>query len=275
MSAAKQVTEFLSKNNFLDPNQSGFKSGHSTETALLSVTEALKTARAAQSSALVLLDLSAAFDTVNHRILLSILSSMGISGNAHSWFESCLPGRSFNVAWQGQLSVPHRLTTGVPQGSVMGPLLSAIYTTSLGPIIRSHGFSYHCYADDTQLFLYFPPEDTTVSARISHCLADISTCMKNHHLQLNLAKTELMIFPANRSSTRTSRSILTLYLLLHPKQQETSRSLLMTNGPSRPTSPLSPGRAALRYTTSAKSGRTVPNPVCHPAAGANLGEFPP
>src|SRR4029434_1583616 len=78
-----------------------------------SVTVALKTARApAQSSALVLPDLSAAFDTVNHRILLFILSSMGISGNAHSWFESYLTGRSFNVSWQGQLSVPHRLTTG-------------------------------------------------------------------------------------------------------------------------------------------------------------------
>src|SRR4029434_10535371 len=101
---------------------------------------------------------------VNHCILLSILSSMGISGNVHSWFESYLTGRSFNVSWQGQLSVPHHLTTAVPQGSVMGPLLFAIYTTSLGPIIRSHGFSYHCYADDTQLFLSFPPEDTTVSA---------------------------------------------------------------------------------------------------------------
>src|SRR4029434_1706216 len=149
--ASKQVTEFLSRNNLLDPNQSGFKSGHSTERALLSMTEALKTARAAaQSSALILLDLSAAFDTVNHRILLSKLSSMGISGKAHSWFESYLTGRSFNVSWQGQLSVPHHLTTGVPQGSVMGPLLFGIYTTSLGPIIRSHGFSYHCYADDTQ-----------------------------------------------------------------------------------------------------------------------------
>src|SRR4029434_210092 len=70
-------------------------------------------------SALVLLDLSAAFDTVNHRILLSILSSMGISGNAHSWFESYLTGRSFNVSWQGQLSVPQRLNTGVPQGLVL------------------------------------------------------------------------------------------------------------------------------------------------------------
>ena len=80
----------------------------------------------------------------------------------------------------------------------MGPLLFAIYTTSFGPIIRSQGFSYHCYADDTQLYLSFPPEDTTVSAWISDCLADIFTWMKNHHLQLNLAKTELMVFPAKQ-----------------------------------------------------------------------------
>src|SRR4029434_7833772 len=117
ISHSKQVTEFLSRNNLLDPNQSGFKSGHSTKTALLSVIEAFKTARAAaQSSVLILLDLSAAFDTVNHRILLSTLLSMGISGRPHSWFESYLTGRSLNVSWTRQLSVPHRLITGLPQG---------------------------------------------------------------------------------------------------------------------------------------------------------------
>ncbi len=70
---------------------------------------------------------------------------------------------------------------------------------SLGSIIHKHGFSYHCYADDTQLYLSFHPDDLTIAARISACLADISSWMKDHHLQLNLAKTELLVVSGNPS----------------------------------------------------------------------------
>ncbi len=89
-----QVSAFLTQNNLLDSNQSGFRSGYSTETALLSVVEALRLARAdAKSSILNLLDLSAAFDTINHQILLSTLLVKGISGTALQWFKSCLSNR--------------------------------------------------------------------------------------------------------------------------------------------------------------------------------------
>ncbi len=192
-----QVSLFISQNNKLDAKQSGFRSGHSTETALLSVTEALQIAKAdSKLSVLILLDLSAAFDTVNHQILLSTLSSLDITGIPLRWFESYLTGRSFRVAWGGKVSKAHKLVTGVPQGSVLGPLLFSTYTTSLAPIIQAHGFSYHFYADDTQLYLSFRPDDPTVAAQISGCLADTSAWMKELHLQLNLAKTELLDFPA-------------------------------------------------------------------------------
>ncbi len=79
-------------------------------------------------------------------------------------------------------------------GSWTPPLLNIHYIT--GTIIQAHGFSYHCYADDTQLYLSFQPDDPTVAAWISGCLADISAWMKEHHLQLNLAKAELLVVPA-------------------------------------------------------------------------------
>ncbi len=195
-----QVSAFLTQNNLLDSNQSGFRSGHSTETALLLVVEALRLARAAsKSSILILLDLSAAFDKVNHQILLSTLLAKGNSGTALQWFESYLSDKSFKVSWRGEVSKSQHPTTGVPQGSVFGPLLFSVYMASLGSVIQKHGFSYHCYADDTQLYLSFHPDDPTIAARISACLTDISCWMKDHHLQLNLAKTELLVVSTNPS----------------------------------------------------------------------------
>ncbi len=133
---------------------------------------------------------------VNHQILLSTLLVKGISGTALQWFESYLSDRSFKVSWRGEVSKSQHLATGVPQGSVLGPLLFSVYMASLGSVIQKHGFSYHCYADDSQLYLSFHPDDPAIAARISACLTDISCWMKDHHLQL---KTELLVVPANSS----------------------------------------------------------------------------
>ncbi len=168
-----QVSAFLKHNNLLDSNQSAFRSGHSTETALLSVVEDLRLARAdSKSSLFILLNLSAVFDTVNHQILMSTLLVKGISGTALQWFDSYLSDRSIKVSWRGDVSKLQHLATGVPQGSFLGPLHFSVYMASLGSVIQKHGFSYHCYAD-TQLYLSFHPDDLTIATRISACLADI------------------------------------------------------------------------------------------------------
>ncbi len=141
-----QVSAFLKHNNLLDSNQSGFRSWHSTETALLSVVEDLRLARAdSKSSLYILLNLSAVFDTVNHQILLSTLLVKGISGTALQWFDSYLSDRSIKVSWRGDVSKLQHLATGVPQGSVLRPLHFSVYMASLGSVIQKHGFSYHCW----------------------------------------------------------------------------------------------------------------------------------
>ncbi len=109
----------------------------------------------------------------NHQILLSTLLRKGISGTAHQWFESYLSDRSFKVSWRGEVSKSQHLATGVPQGSVFGPLLFSVLA-----FIQKHGFSYHFYADDTQLYLSFHPDDPMIATRISACLTDISCWMK-------------------------------------------------------------------------------------------------
>ena len=125
-------------------------------------------------SVLILLDLSAVFDTVNHQILLTTLAELD---SALSWFTSYLTNRTYHVTWNGSLSKPCSFDTSVPQGSVLGPLLFSLYTRSLGSVITSHGFSYHCYA--------FPSSDSLIATCISEYLADISTwtaTVTAHHL---------------------------------------------------------------------------------------------
>lgn len=126
-------------NNLLEPFQYGFRSGHSTETALVRVlNDLLISADMGACSILVLLDITAAFDTISHAVLLERLSVyLGVSGTALKWFTSYLTNCSQFVSLGGKKSLPTLVQQGVPQGSVLGPILFSIYMLPLGDIIRS------------------------------------------------------------------------------------------------------------------------------------------
>ena len=120
--------------------QSAYRPLHSTETALLRVQNDILTSIDNKTiTVLVLLDLSSAFDTVDHAILLNHLKNIGITGLVHDWFNSYLSGYTQAVFLDGVTSDSVNLTCGVPQGSVLGPILFNIYTQPLGEIARKHG----------------------------------------------------------------------------------------------------------------------------------------
>uniref|UniRef100_A0A674NLG0 Reverse transcriptase domain-containing protein n=1 Tax=Takifugu rubripes TaxID=31033 RepID=A0A674NLG0_TAKRU len=147
-------------------------------------------------SILVVLDLSAAFDTVDHSILLHRLEHViGIKGTALDWFRSYLSDRyQFFAHVHGVPSSYSRVSHGVPQGSVLGPILFTLYMLPLGNIIRQHGIHFHCYADDTQLYLSMKPEETEKLVKLQTCLKDIKSWMSSNFLLLNPGKTEVMVF---------------------------------------------------------------------------------
>ena len=110
---------------------------------------------------LLLLDLSAAFGTVDHStLLLRLRTRFGVKRSALAWFESYLASRKYYVQVEGYKSSLRSLGSGVPQGSVLGPLLYMLYTSPVTDIIKSHDLQYHFYADDTQLYITFKTDST-------------------------------------------------------------------------------------------------------------------
>ena len=179
--------------------QSAYRLGHSTETALLKVhNDLLMNMDAQRVTLLVLLDLSAAFDTVDHEVLLNRLrSSFGIRGTALRWFASYLSNRWQRVSYNQEVSERFDLTCGVPQGSCLGPLLFTIYASKIFEIIKEYLPQAHAYADDTQLYLSFKADSSTAQndARkaTENCITAIRVWMIEDKLCLNDSKTEFMI----------------------------------------------------------------------------------
>ena len=179
---AARLQKDLQDNQLYKPMQSAYRPAHSTETALVRVTNDLLCAVDKQQAViLVLLDLSAAFDTVDHDILLQRLQEeIGVCVVPLQWFESYLTGRKQAITINKTSSSECDLIYGVPQGSVLGPILFTCYTKPLGAITRECGLPLHMYADDMQLYIAFKPVGGGELATewVEACVDEMSSWMR-------------------------------------------------------------------------------------------------
>jgi len=195
----KQVTEYLDAHNVVTKCQSGFRKGHSTTTALIKVADEIREAiDKRELSLLILFDFSKAFDKVHHELLLVKLKSLGFSALTVHWFQSYLDSRQQRVVIeQFIVSEWSNVVTGVPQGSILGPLLYLLYVNDL-PSIFEYG-TVDLYADDLQYKFSFKPGMELLA--ISNAESDIKCLIEysaNHNLSLNIGKTQPMFLGSSK-----------------------------------------------------------------------------
>ena len=212
-SVFQQVIKYMETNHLLHPSHHGFRKSHSTTTALLEMYDTwLEAFEDNKISAVVMLDLSAAFDVVDSSILLDKLELYGFRGNALSWLHSYLDGRQQQVYVDGVLSDPLEVEVGLPQGSILGPLLYIIFTNDLPEVVHNHepqhsnnqdslGFynvhcdpcgSICCFADDST-FSHSDKDPEVLQANITTKYKDIANYMAMNKLFLNSDKTHLLV----------------------------------------------------------------------------------
>ena len=192
---AKRIRSHLVSNDLLNRYQSAYRPMHSTETALLKVqNDFLRNLDDGKTTVMVLLDLSTALDTLDHGGVISLLENWyGISGNALRWFASYLMDRQQMVKVKVCVGEPFQTKYGVPQGSVLGPLLFTLYTTLLSKIISRHNVCHHLYADDTQIYITLSEPEMSL-ALLQDCLLHVGDWMRRSKLKLNPDKTEVLLF---------------------------------------------------------------------------------
>ena len=217
-----QLSTYLEINNLIHPNHHAYRKNHNTTTALVQMYDGwLKALDDSLFTGICLLDMSAAFDTVNHELLLKKLKLYGLNDAAIKWIDSYLSSRFQCVAIEGCLSKIIQVNSGVPQGSILGPLLYTLFINELPEVIRgereSEGSSisaYHandngcsacCYADDTTLSCSAKTSDE-LTLKLSLKYDKIATFMRDNKLKLNDEKLHLMVLDTCSSKMRYEES---------------------------------------------------------------------
>ena len=209
---ADQLTDYVESNGLFSEVQSAYRSKHSCETATIKIINDVLVQLDKKSKViLVLLDLSAAFDTISHAKLLHRLKhDYGVTGKVLSWIESYLTNRTARVKIGSVESEAKSISIGVPQGSILGPLLFILYTRDLQKIAELYGLSLHMYADDSQLSISFVPETfDAVLKKVQSCVSHIRLWMAQNLLKLNPDKTEVLIL-RNKWDKSTSEAKLNI-----------------------------------------------------------------
>jgi hypothetical protein len=196
-----QLYEYFIKNDMLTNSQHGFRPNHSTVTAMLEIANKwFHNIDIGQLNGVVFLDLKKAFDTVDHKILLHKLHLYGIKGIALNWFRSYLSNRKQYCWVNDHLSHPQEMVCGIPQGSILGPLLFLIYVNDL-PNCLKHT-RCNMFADDTQINTSSNNIDSIANI-LNEDLINVSDWMKANKLSLNASKTEYMVIGSHKRLHQT------------------------------------------------------------------------
>ena len=210
---ARRYLSHLTTNSLLPSRQSAYRPFHSVETTLVSVyNDLVRGADNGLITGLILLDLSSAFDTVDHSILLSTLTHRHATcDSALSWFQSYLENRTQYFSVAGNTTADFVLDCSVPQGSVLGPLLFISYTAEVIDVFDRHSVQFHLFADDKQSYVSGRVSEVDdIRRQLADCAEEVAAWCASHRLQLNAGKTELIWFGSRTNNKRLSGNDLSI-----------------------------------------------------------------